>query len=187
MQTVMPILALDQAGNPSRWLNQEKAIHLIATDRVLAPLGQQTRVVRGGINALTGLQSCIEVSSILLTRSKVQPHLWSESYQPPLTNRALFARDGHLCLYCGKQFPNSELTRDHVIPKSRGGSDAWSNVVSCCYRCNHLKGARTPGEWGVELLAIPYAPCYAEHLMLRGKNILADQAEFLLARVRRVS
>jgi hypothetical protein len=185
MQSVMPILALDLAGNPSRWLNQEKAVHLIITDRVLAPLGQESWIIRGGINALTGLQSSVEVSSILLTRSKVQPHLWAESYEPPLTNRALFARDGYLCLYCGKSFPSRELTRDHVIPRSRGGSDSWSNVVSCCHRCNHLKGARSPDEWGVDLLAVPYAPCYAEHLMLRGKNILADQAAFLRTRVRR--
>ncbi|MGD8909146.1 MAG: HNH endonuclease [Chromatiales bacterium] len=185
MSLVMPILALDQAGNPSRWINQEKAVHLIITDRVLAPLGQETRIIRGGINALTGLQSCVEVSSILLTRSKVQPHLWAESYEPPLTNRALFARDGYLCLYCGKSFSSRELTRDHVIPRSRGGADRWSNVVSCCHRCNHLKSARTPDEWGVELLAVPYAPCYAEHLILRGKNILTDQAAFLRARVRR--
>ncbi|MES9941738.1 MAG: HNH endonuclease [Candidatus Thiodiazotropha sp. 6PLUC2] len=185
MLRVMPILALDQAGNPSRWLNWEKAVHLIATDRVLAPLGQQSHLIRGGFNALTGLRSSIEISSILLTRSKVQPHLWAETYEPPLTNRALFARDGHICLYCGKQYSNRDLTCDHVIPKSRGGTDSWSNVVSCCTRCNHLKGARTPSEWGVELLAIPYAPCFAEHMILRGKNILADQAEFLLARVRR--
>lgn len=185
MQAVMPILALDQAGNPSRWINQQRAIHLITTDRVLAPLGQESRIVRGGINSLTGLQSCIEVSSILLTRSKVQPHLWHETYEPPLTNRALFARDRHLCLYCGNTFSNRELTRDHVIPRSRGGTDCWSNVVTCCLRCNHQKGARTPDEWGVELLAVPYAPCYAEHLILRGKNILTDQAAFLRARVRR--
>ncbi len=185
MLAVMPILALDKAGNPSRWINQEKAIHLIITDRVLAPLGQQTKIVRGGINALTGLRSSIEVSSILLTRSRVQPHLWVKSYEPPLTNRALFARDRHLCLYCGKQSTSRDLTRDHVIPKCQGGTDCWSNVVSCCHRCNHLKGARTPDQWGVQLLAVPYAPCYAEHLILRGKNILADQAAFLRARVRR--
>jgi 5-methylcytosine-specific restriction endonuclease McrA len=185
MSIVMPILALDQAGNPSRWINQEKAVHLIVTDRVLAPLGEESRIIRGGVNAQTGLQSCVEDSSILLTRSKVQPHLWAESYEPPLTNRALFARDRYLCLYCGKSYSSRELTRDHVIPRSRGGSDRWSNVVSCCHRCNHLKGARTPDEWGVELLAVPYAPCYAEHLILRGKNILTDQATFLRARVRR--
>ncbi|MES9903130.1 MAG: HNH endonuclease [Sedimenticola sp.] len=181
----MQVLALDCAGNPSSWLNQETAIHLIATDRVLAPLGAESRVFHGGVNARTGLRSSIEVSSILLTRARVQPRLWSEEYEPPLTNRALFARDGHICLYCGESYPSRELTRDHVIPSSRGGRDTWSNVVSSCRACNHRKGARTPNEWGVELLAVPYAPCYAEHMLLRNRSVLADQMLFLEKRVRR--
>ncbi len=181
----MLILALDRAGNPSSWVNHETAIHLLATDRVLAPMGAENRVFFGGINAATGIRSSMEVSTILLTKAKVQPRLWAESYQPPLTNRALFARDGQMCLYCGDSFSSRELTRDHVIPSSRGGKDRWRNVVSSCRSCNHRKGSRTPGEWGVELLAVPYVPCYAKHLLLRNRLILADQMEFLRARVRR--
>ena len=180
----MRVLALDCAGNPSSWLDRETAIHLITTGRVIAPLGEESRVYYGGVNARSGERSSIEVSSILLTRAKVQPRLWSESYEPPLINRTLFARDGNLCLYCGSQFPNSELTRDHVIPRSRGGEDSWTNVVSSCRTCNHRKGARTPEEWGVELLAIPYAPCFAEHLLLKNRAILADQMSFLRPLVR---
>ncbi len=180
----MQFLALDCAGNPSAWLDHETAIHLIAGGRILAPMGERTRVFRGGINARTGLRSCIEVSTILLTKAKVQPHLWTKVYEPPLTNRALFARDGHLCLYCGDSFTPRNLTRDHVIPKSRGGKDVWPNVVTSCRSCNHRKGARTPTEWGVELIAVPYVPCYAKHLMLANRNILTDQMAFLKARIR---
>jgi hypothetical protein len=54
-----------------------------------------------------------------------------------------------------------------------------------CTGCYHRKNNRTPAEWGIELIAVPYAPCYAEHLILNGKTILVDQMEFLLARVRR--
>ena len=185
MRAAALFLALDRAGNPSRWINHETAIHLIATDRVIAPMGQTVRAFRGGVNARTGRESHVEVSSILLTRSRVQPHLWREEYQPPLTNQALFARDDHLCLYCGEVFPIRDLTRDHVVPRSRGGTDAWTNVATSCRRCNQRKGARTPEEWGMELLAVPYVPCYAEHLLLRGRNILSDQAAFLRARMRR--
>ncbi len=183
----MQFLALDRAGNPSAWLNHETAIQLMAGGRVLAPLGEESQVFCGGINARTGLRSRIEVSTILLTQAKVQGHRWDEAYEPPLTNRALFARDGHLCLYCGGAFSSRELTRDHVIPSSRGGEDCWSNVVASCRRCNHSKGARTPTEWGVELLAVPYVPCYAEHLLLENRAILADQQAFLQARMRRRS
>ncbi len=180
----MQFLALDCAGNPSAWLDHETAIHHIAGGRILAPIGEGIRVFRGGINARTGLQSCIEVSTILLTRTKVQPHLWAKAYEPPLTNRALFARDGYFCLYCGDSFTTRNLTRDHVIPKSRGGKDVWPNVVTSCRSCNHRKGARTPTEWGVKLIAVPYVPCYAKHLMLANRNILADQMVFLKARIR---
>jgi hypothetical protein len=179
------VLALDRAGNPGAWLNAEAAVHLIVTDRVLAPLGAHSRRVYGGINAVSGQRSSIELSSILLTSASVQAGRWERDYAPPLTNRALFARDGYLCLYCGESFSPRNLTRDHVIPVSRGGDNAWTNVASACTGCNHRKNDRTPAEWGVQLIAVPYAPCYAEHLILNGKTILADQMEFLQARLRR--
>ena len=179
------VLACDRAGNPSAWLNTEMAIHLVATDRVLAPLGDHARVVYGGVNAASGLRSSIELSSILLTNARVRQHRWERDYEAPLTNRALFARDGYLCLYCGNTFSPRALTRDHVVPVSRGGKNLWSNVASACKVCNHRKNNRTPAEWGVELIAVPYAPCYAQHLILNGKTVLADQMEFLRMRVRR--
>jgi hypothetical protein len=185
-QTKTAVLALDKAGNPSSWITVEQAIHMLATDRVIAPLGEESRVIYGGINRISGLRSSVEVSSILLTRSRVVPRLWSDDYVPPLTNRALFERDGHTCQYCGVSFSPRHLTRDHVIPRSRGGKDVWTNVVACCFNCNSVrKRNRTPSEWGVELLSVPYAPCYAEHLLLQGRNILADQDAFIRARVKR--
>ena len=179
------VLALDRAGNPSAWIDTETAVQLIATDRVLAPLGEHSRAVFGGINAASGQRSRIEISSILLTSARVQACRWEKDYAPPLTNRALFARDGYLCLYCGESFTAQSLTRDHVIPASRGGENTWSNVASACRACNHRKNDRTPAEWGVQLIAVPYAPCYAEHLILNGRTILADQMAFLRARLRR--
>jgi len=185
MQNNSRILACDRAGNPSAWLNNEMAVHLVVTGRVLAPLGEHARIIKGGTNAISGLRSSIELSSILLTNARVQQRRWQQDYAPPLTNRALFARDGHLCLYCGQTFSSRTLTRDHVVPVSRGGGDCWTNVASACRSCNQRKNNRTPAEWGVELIAVPYTPCYVEHLLLNGKIILADQMEFLQARLRR--
>ena len=185
MQANSRILSCDCAGNPSAWLDNETAIHLMATGRVLAPMGEQARRVYGGINAVSGQRSSMLLSSILLTSARVREHRWQRDYQAPLTNRALFARDGYLCLYCGESFSPRELTRDHVIPLSRGGENVWSNLASACRVCNQRKNDRTPAEWGTQLIAVPYAPCHAEHLILNGKIILADQMEFLQARVRR--
>jgi hypothetical protein len=181
----MQFLALDCAGNPSAWLDHETAIQLVAAGRILAPMGEAERVFSGGVNALPGRRSKVAVSSILLTEAKVMPHHWARDYQPPLTNKALFARDGHLCLYCGHRFGPKDLTRDHVVPTSRGGPDTWENVVTSCRNCNHRKGARTPAEFGVDLLAVPYVPCYAEHLLLANRHLLADQMTLLKARMRR--
>jgi hypothetical protein len=158
----------------------------LTTDRVIAPLGEESRVLYGGTNRASGLRSSIEVSSILLTKAKVVPRLWTNDYVPPLTNRALFERDSNTCQYCGEVFSPRQLTRDHIIPRSRGGKNVWTNVVASCFVCNSVrKRNKTPKEWGVELLSVPYAPCYAEHLLLQGRNILADQAAFIRARVRR--
>ncbi len=75
-----------------------------------------------------------------------------------LTRRNVFARDGNHCMYCNKRFSASELSIDHVVPKSRGGATAWENVVSSCVRCNVRKGGRTPKEARMQLLKQPVRP-----------------------------
>ena len=106
---------------------------------------------------------------------------------PPLSNKALFRRDQNLCLYCGVRFPNYQLSRDHVSPVSKGGQDIWANVVTACKRCNNHKASRTPEEAGMQLVAIPFTPTHAEYIYLQGRQILADQMEFLLAHFPRTS
>ena len=85
-------------------------------------------------------------------------------------------------------FPDASLTRDHVVPKSRGGSDAWDNVVAACKRCNHRKGNRLAHECGMELLALPYVPNIAEYLaLINSGRILGDQMDFLASQFGRAS
>ncbi len=62
----------------------------------------------------------------------------------PLTRRAVFARDGGRCVYCG----GVATSIDHVVPRSRGGRHEWGNVVSACRRCNHVKADRTVSDLG---------------------------------------
>jgi len=75
-----------------------------------------------------------------------------------LNRRNVFARDGHRCQYCERQFPTSELSVDHVVPRSLGGTDKWSNLVCACIKCNARKGDRTPEQAGMALLRKPVAP-----------------------------
>ncbi len=92
-----------------------------------------------------------------------------------------------MCMYCGEQPPKQVLSRDHITPLSRGGSDDWTNVVTACKRCNNHKAGRTPEEAGVSLLAVPFTPTHAEYVYLRGRRVLADQMEFLAAHFPRTS
>ena len=72
--------------------------------------------------------------------------------------RNIFARDGGHCQYCGKKFPTSELSLDHVIPRSQGGRSTWENIVCCCLDCNVSKGGRTPQQAHIKLIAAPRKP-----------------------------
>lgn len=188
MRSYPLILKLDITGSPDSWINHEEAIRLYANERILATLGTERFLFRGGINAISNLQSKIEIGSILLTKGKTKYHANEGRFVPHLTNRSLFRRDAYVCMYCGDQFKQADLTRDHIIPMSRGGADSWENVVTACYRCNNQKGNRTPEEWGKhKLLAIPYVPNKAEYLFLQNRRIIADQQEFLMARFRKNS
>ena len=72
--------------------------------------------------------------------------------------RNLFARDHNTCQYCGKRYTTSQLSLDHVIPRSRGGKTTWDNIVCACLKCNVRKGGRTPAEAHVKLIKAPVKP-----------------------------
>jgi 5-methylcytosine-specific restriction endonuclease McrA len=80
-----------------------------------------------------------------------------------------------------------DLSRDHVVPVSRGGTDTWTNAVTACRGCNTQKGGRSPEQARMPLLYVPYVPNRHEHFILRNRRILADQMEYLLAGVPRTS
>lgn len=84
--------------------------------------------------------------------------------------RNLFARDSYRCQYCGVQYPASQLSVDHVIPRSRGGLTSWENVVCCCLRCNSRKGGRTPQEARMRLVRSPSKPRHHPLLADKLKN-----------------
>lgn len=72
--------------------------------------------------------------------------------------RNIYARDRNICQYCGKRFPYSELSLDHIIPRSMGGKSTWDNIVCACTRCNVKKGGRTPKLAHMSLVKKPEKP-----------------------------
>lgn len=84
--------------------------------------------------------------------------------------RNVFARDSNCCQYCGQHFPLSELSLDHVVPRSRGGLTSWTNIVCACVACNVRKGGRTPDEARMALIREPVKPKRSPLLALKLGN-----------------
>lgn len=83
------------------------------------------------------------------------------------SRRNIFERDKNTCQYCGRKMPKTELTLDHVIPRSRGGIDSWDNLVLACMHCNVQKGCRTPDEAQMPLIQRPVKPTWLPQLGTR--------------------
>lgn len=81
--------------------------------------------------------------------------------------RNIFARDHNQCQYCGKRFPTSELSLDHVTPRSQGGMSSWENIVCACVECNVRKGGRTPKQAHMSLIRKPEKPKRSPMLNLK--------------------
>ncbi|MEK8045344.1 HNH endonuclease [Ideonella margarita] len=181
----MDVLQLDISGRPQAWMTVKEAATLYASDAIAWTLGDTCATLRGGIQRSTGLVSRIEVHSIIAVRGSMPSRAWRTT--PAITNPKLFSRDRHVCAYCGHRFASDDLTREHIIPVSRGGADSWMNCITACRGCNGHKGSRLPEEARMTLMYLPYVPSLHEDMILRGRRILVDQMEFLLASVPRSS
>jgi 5-methylcytosine-specific restriction endonuclease McrA len=171
------ILTLDSSGQPHHWISWQEAVTLRCKNLILWDFGDEDFMFRGGTNRASGTRTIVEVASIIALKSKFvyKPRV------PSLCSRNLFRRDLNLCAYCGVRFQEKNLTKDHIIPVSRGGQNTWTNLVTACTRCNGKKDDRTPEQAGMPLLYVPYVPNKAEGLILANKSILFDQMKFLLS------
>lgn len=179
------ILKTDPGGRPIRWIDVRLAAGYLLRDEIAWTSDATAIELRGGVCARTGVRSRIEIPSIVaVAGARAQ---YYDATVPRLTNEALFLRDRHLCCYCGELFAGRSalLTRDHVMPISRGGSDGWDNVVTSCRACNQRKDDRLIDECGLEMLYIPYTPSRAEAMILENRRILADQMDYLISQVPR--
>lgn len=95
--------------------------------------------------------------------------------QVPLSRRAVFTRDGSTCVYCG----GSATSIDHVVPRSRGGTHTWDNVVAACRRCNHTKADRSLAELGWVLPHPPKTPSGAAWRLLGARTVDPRWREWL--------
>jgi 5-methylcytosine-specific restriction endonuclease McrA len=118
---------------------------------VVLVLAEKAVVVEAGTDYLHSALVSIPVPHVVrLARYVRVPY----RRQIPLTRRAVLARDGHRCVYCTARAD----TIDHVVPRSKGGGNEWTNVVAACARCNHRKGDRLLADIGWSLTKPPVQP-----------------------------
>jgi hypothetical protein len=169
------ILQLDAAGFPRSWASIKEAIYALCSGKVLWQMGS-LKTAFGGYNN-EGIQSQIDIPAIIATAGN--PRMTNFKHAA-LTNRNLFRRDEYTCQYCGNvHTKDNKLSRDHIIPVSKGGPDVWTNVVAACVKCNHFKADRTPEQAGMELIAVPFAPNIYEGFYLKQPTLVADQLDYL--------
>lgn len=166
------VLLLNRLYQAVRVISAKRALTLVYTDQA------EVVYVEGGDYLAYDFNDWVEVSAAR-ERFRAEQYDWIStvrfqiavpkivrllgydrlpSKQVKLNRRNLFARDHSRCQYCGRRFPTSELSIDHVVPRSQGGNTTWENVVSACVRCNVRKGGRTPYQAGMKLIARPLRP-----------------------------
>lgn len=171
----LPILALTSDGAPHTWMTWEDAVVAKSKNLIGWELGNPDTIF-GGTSRMTGERSFIDVAPIISIKGKFK----YRRNVPVLTNEMLLFRDKGICGYCSRLIKdNKDITRDHIIPTSRGGLDVWTNVVLSCKKCNNHKANKTPDEADMELLYVPYVPDRNEELLTRNRRILFDQMEFI--------
>lgn len=173
------VLLLNREGQPMDWISQEVAIHYHATNKVIYQIGREDQFIfRGGFNRAKQQISVLSTAPIIAVDGASEDKTYKV---PSISNRILFQRDEHRCGYCGRKFSQNQLTRDHIVPRSRGGKDRWDNIIACCKYHNNIKDDMTLEESGMKLLFEPYTPTFAEVLYLREPIAsLPIQTEYLL-------
>lgn len=103
-------------------------------------------------------------------------------FRRQVTNTFLFARDDYRCQFCGRRQHELRfrecLTRDHLVPLSRGGTNDWVNVLTACSTCNTRKGNRFPEECGMHPLRPPYEPHFV-HLTWAVRRLTPVQSKYI--------
>lgn len=162
--TTSATLLLNATFEPLCVVSSRRAIVLVLADKAV-PVDSATDVVHAATVSLA-----VPVV-VRLTRYVRVPYPSSV----PLSRRAVFTRDGQTCVYCG----GSATSIDHVVPRSRGGTHTWDNVVAACRRCNHTKADRSLAELGWSLPQPPRTPTGAAWRLLGHRTVDPRWREWL--------
>ena len=168
----MRCLALNASFEPLTILPIERALRLVIDRKAEVLEADDARIYRSARE---------KIAAPLVIRLKRFIHV-PRRFRRQVTNTFLFARDGYRCQYCGRHRAAMRgrefLTRDHVLPMSRGGENTWSNVVTACSSCNNRKASHLPEECGMHLQSHPHEPNYVE-LVWAVRRVTQVQAKYI--------
>lgn len=158
-----PVLVLNRVYQAIRVTTVRRAFALLATGhaRVVTPDWQTFGFDEWIVAGLRGATETVQTPRLTIAVPRVV--LLANTDRPPkldvrFSRRNVYLRDEHRCQYCGERSGAHDLSLDHVLPQSRGGTTSWENVVAACRPCNLRKGNRTPQEAGLRLLRPPVRP-----------------------------
>ena len=138
--SMQPVLVVNATYEPLNITSVKRAMVLVTKGAAIIQEARPVRLHR----------DFMAPSVVRLTRFRHVPHRTQV-----LSRKNIYIRDGYTCQYCGKVFSARDLTLDHVIPKSRGGSSRWENLVAACNACNRRKDDKTTDEAGMKVLRQP--------------------------------
>jgi 5-methylcytosine-specific restriction endonuclease McrA len=148
-------LLLTQGYEPLKIISWQRAMTLLMLDKV--------DVVEEYDTEIRGTSMILNVPAVVRLRKAFRRFA-----KPVKFSRVnIYARDEYRCQYCGVKCSISQLTYDHVVPRSRGGRTSWDNIVSCCYVCNAKKANRTPAEAKMVLRSTPVRPTWMPAIQIR--------------------
>ena len=168
----MGCLALNASFEPLTILPVERALRLVFEEKAEVLEADDARIFRSEHE---------RIACPIVIRLKRFVHV-PRRFRRQVTNTFLFARDGYRCGYCGRHKAvlrgREFLTRDHVVPISRGGENVWENVVTACSPCNNRKANHLPEEIGMHLSREPREPNYVE-LVWAVRRVTDVQAKYI--------
>ncbi|HSA57559.1 MAG TPA: HNH endonuclease [Gemmatimonadaceae bacterium] len=169
---IVGCLALNASFEPLTMVPMKRALRLVIDGKAEIVEADGGRFVRSEKLAIP------RPAVIRLTKLVHVPR----RFRRQVTNTFLFARDGYKCQFCGRSVmelkPRESLTRDHLIPLSRGGTNDWTNVVTACSPCNTRKGNLLPSEIGMHPLTHPVEPHFV-HLTWAVRRLTPIQAKYI--------
>jgi len=169
---IVGCLALNASYEPLTMVPLRRALRLVIDGKAEIVEAETGRVMRS--ERLTFPRPAV----IRLTKFIHVPR----RFRRQVTNTFLFARDHYRCQYCGRTTGELKLrealTRDHLIPLSRGGLNEWTNVVTACSPCNTRKADRLPHEIGMHPLHAPVEPHFV-HLSWAVRRLTPTQARYI--------